>query len=94
MAQINELTRKTLGLPDRVFLYTLDQICMMLSLDEKTFGKVYCHYDARFVGRRPLDKLKVVNIAPSDSSPDWRVEESELARWMKHKGFRRMTRQL
>lgn len=81
--------RERLGLPVRPFLYTLDQIGTILNITETTLkNKGYVHFRGRTTGRPLPDELAAVNIAPkADDAPNWRVEERELIRWMKRKGF-------
>lgn len=86
--------RKALGLPPRPFLYTLDQIGVILSIEQTTLkrnGMLY--FQGRQPGRPLPDELRCVNIASGiKDAPDWRVEERELIRWMKRKGFRYVDR--
>src|SRR4051794_19182374 len=77
-----------LGLPARPFLYTLDQIATILSLEEATVRKNYVHYEGRSIGVALRDQLIARNIAPADQKPEWRVAERELIRWMKQKGYK------
>lgn len=78
----------SVGLPARVFLYTLDQISVMLNVTEDTVRKSYVFYEGRTVGTKRRDLLLARNIAQPDKTPDWRVTEREFIRWMKVKGFR------
>lgn len=80
---------ESVGLPVRVFLYTLDQVAMMLALSEsylRTRGLVYFH--GRNTGAPKPDQLKATNIAPPESPPDWRIAEAELIRYCKRRGIR------
>lgn len=83
--------RTKLNLPYRPFLYTLDQIAVILSIQEVNL-KSYLFFEGRQSGRAIPDEIRVVNIAPRDAKPDWRCEERELMRWMKRKGFRYVDR--
>lgn len=76
------------GLPVRPFLYTLDQIATILSIDEQGLKSGYVYFEGRSTGVRSLHLLLARNIAGPRSNPDWRVAEEELLRWMKLKGFR------
>ena len=78
-------------LPPRIFLYTLDQIALMLDMSE-TGIRAYCHLDKLHTGPRPPSRLLARNIADNDKHPDWRITEKELRRWMRLKGFRVVTR--
>lgn len=77
-----------LGLPAKVFLYTLDQIGTMLSLTPREVSARYVYFEGRSVGSRKMELMVARNIAPEDAPPEWRVAERELIRWMRHKGFR------
>lgn len=78
-------------LPPRIFLYTLDQIALMLDMSDQAI-RTYCHLDRFHTGPRPPSRLLARNIAPPEDRPDWRVAEPELRRWMRLKGFRVITR--
>ena len=49
------------GLPQRPFLYTLDQIATLLASDEQTV-RASIHYEGRSVGARPVKKMLARNI--------------------------------
>lgn len=78
----------SVGLPVRPFLYTLDQIAMLLVVTQDALERSYLHFDGRHPGARPIDKMLCRNIAPVTEPPDWRVAERELIRWMRRAGFR------
>ena len=86
--------RKQLGLPPRPFLYTLDQISVIVSVEQATLKRNgWLFFQGRQPGRPLPDELRCVNIASGiNDAPDWRVEERELIRWMKRKGFRYVDR--
>lgn len=73
--------RQKIGLPPRVFMFTIDQIAYMLNVEERTVKTRYLYFEGRSTGRRRLDLLVAVNVAPDDVKPDWRVNERELIRW-------------
>lgn len=79
---------RQVGLPPRLFLYTLDQIATLISVDLKSLQASYVHYDRRSVGAKPKSKMLARNIAPPMQSPEWRVSEQDLIKWLKVKGFR------
>lgn len=83
--------RTKLNLPYRPFLYTLDQLAVVLGIQESSI-KGYLFFEGRQSGRAIPDEIRVVNIAKPDDKPDWRCEEKELMRWMKRKGFRYIDR--
>jgi len=81
-------SRESVGLPHRNFLYTLDQISTILMIEQKSLMITHVFFVGRSTGIPSLNALNAVNIAPPESKPDWRVEEKELIRWMRRKGFR------
>lgn len=89
-----EKARQKVGLPIRPFLYTLDQIGTILNVTVPNLRQSgYLYFDGRQPGRALPDELRCVNIAhPQTDKPDWRVEERELIRWMKRKGFKYVDR--
>lgn len=78
-------TREKYALPPRPFLYTLDQIATILAYpNEKALHKSI-FFEGRTLGGRPRKDLMIArNIAPDDQQPEWRVEEEEFIRWMRH----------
>lgn len=74
---------KKVGLPVRPFLFTLDQVAGLLSLSQGELENKYIHFWGRSEGRLLAngDRIKAVNIAPSDQAPEWRVSEEDLIRW-------------
>lgn len=78
----------SVGLPPRPFLYSVDQLSVLLEVDPKIVRSKYLWYDGREVGAARKDKLRAVNIAPVNDKPEWRVTEQELIRWMKFKKIR------
>ena len=83
--------RDSVGLPARVFLYTIDQISVMIDVSTETLmdpNAGYLFFEGRSIGSKLNRLLLARNIAPSNEKPDWRVTEREFIRWMKLKGFR------
>lgn len=76
------------GMPVRVFLYTLDQLSVMLDVDESTIKKSYVYFEGRSIGTKYRGLMIARNIAAPGDKPDWRVAEREFVRWLKYKGFR------
>lgn len=81
-------TAKSMGLPLRPILYTLDQIATLIQVSEQHLKDAYLHFEERSVGFRPPSKMSARNIAPDGERPDWRVAETELVRWLRFKGFK------
>jgi hypothetical protein len=80
--------RSWVGLPPRPFLYTIDQISQIISVEARIVQSQYIWYEGRSVGARRVDQLRAINIAPRDRKPEWRVAEQELIRWMRTKKLR------
>lgn len=79
---------ETLGLPARPFLWTLDQVSVIISVPERQLIQTYMYLEGRSIGIAHRNQLLARNIADPDDKPDWRIAERELIRWMKFKGFR------
>lgn len=88
--------RTKLGLPPRPFLYTLDQVATILNVTEAYLAEPvngFVFYVGRMPGQSRPDEVRVVNIQPNpERAPIWRIEERELIRWMKRRGFRYVDR--
>ena len=76
------------GLPPRPFLYTVDQLSVILQISEKALHIHHLFHEGRDVGTRARHEMFARNIAAPDEKPDWRVAERELIRWMRLKGFK------
>ena len=79
---------KRIGLPIRTFLYTLDQISVMIEISETELKKSHLYYRGRSIGSVKRELMVAVNIAAEGEKPEWRVAEREFCRWMRTKGFR------
>ncbi len=80
--------RQTVNLPVRPFLFTLDQIGTMLNItEERLKNGGYLFFQGRTPGVKSPDEILTLNIAIPNHRPEWRVEERELIRWLKRKGF-------
>jgi len=75
-------------LPARPFLYTIDQIATLLSVQEQTVKTVYLYYEGSSTGVMPRDQMRAINIAPAGQKPEWRISERTLKNWLRYKGFR------
>ena len=80
--------RLEVGLPPRIFFYTIEQISALLSISENALKATIIHFDGRSAGAHKKDTLLAVNIAPLGQTPIWRVSENELIRWCRHKNIR------
>lgn len=80
---------ESVGLPPRVFLYTLDQVAELLAMPLRTLRTKHVYFEGYSLGGVKAFLMIARNIAPpGDEKPDWRIAENELVRWMKFKHFR------
>ena len=77
-----------IGIPTRVFLFTVDQLSVMLDLPEKYILENLLYLEGRSIGTAKKHLIQARNIAPADQKPEWRVAEREFIRWMRVKGFK------
>lgn len=84
--------RAILGLPPRVFFYTLGQVGAIIEMSEADVLKKVVYLEGREVGRKMRGQLQAINVARGDHTPEWRVEDAELIRWLRHKKIRRFDR--
>lgn len=80
--------RDGVGLPPRPFLYTLDQVSVLLNISQSLLTQRYLYFEGRSIGTRKRGLMLANNIAPRDEKPEWRIAERELIRWLKYKGYR------
>ena len=78
--------RRTVNLPRRPFLFTLDQVAELLAISPRALQN-FLYYHGRDVGP-PRGKLPARNIAPPDQRAEWRIAERDLLIWLRSKGFR------
>ena len=83
-----ENERLSVGLPSRPFLYTTDQVCMMLAVSEGYLRLEYAHWEGLSIGIPSSDRIVFRNIAPRGASPQWRCSERELIRFLRYKGYK------
>lgn len=76
------------GLPPRPFLYTVDQISVLVNMDERTLHVVHIYHEGRDIGTKHRHHMTARNIAAPNQKPDWRIAEKELIRWLRLKGFK------
>ncbi len=85
----NETRASKIGLPPRLFLYTLDQISAMTQITEDQLAAQYIYFEGRSSGQKLGRHMLARNIAQDPTAPpDWRVAEMEVLRWYRFKGFR------
>ena len=79
---------RSVSLPTVPFLYTLDQVAMILNISDRNLKANYLYYIGRTPGPKSLNRIEAMNITPDNNQqPDWRVSERELVRWLARKGF-------
>ncbi len=78
---------KKIGLPDVVFLFTIDQVASMMNVEQDTIMSVYLYFQGRSSGPRKRHHMRAVNIAPEDKKAEWRVSLEEFRLWLKRVGF-------
>ena len=79
---------ESFGIPTRVFLFTVDQLSVMLDLPDKYILENLLYLEGRSIGTAKRQLMQARNIAPADQKPEWRVAEREFIRWMRVKGFK------
>lgn len=84
---MSEAARR-IGLPAKPFLYTVDQVAYLLSVEEDYVKRVLLFYEGRSVGVCPKDRIPARNIAPAGEKPEWRVAERALVAFMRFKGYK------
>lgn len=78
---------RVIGLPTRPFLYTLDQLEVILGMSPPQLRRELW-LDRLQTGPQDLDKMKACNVSVEGKRVDWRVAEKELVRWCRRKGFK------
>jgi hypothetical protein len=76
------------GLPPVIFMFTVDQIASMLSVEERYVMTTYLYYVGRSTGRKATHHMDAVNIAPEDHAPEWRVPSKEFLKWCTRRGIK------
>lgn len=75
------------GLPDVVFMFTIDQIASMLNVSQDTIMSVYLYYQGRSTGMMARHHMKAINIAAEGQRAEWRVSLESLRTFLKKMGF-------
>lgn len=76
-----------LGLPITSFLYTIDQICQLVGMDQEQALRTIFYFHNRSTGRQSQHTMLARDVAPPNDNPEWRVAEREFVRWLRLKGF-------
>jgi hypothetical protein len=78
-----------LGLPPMPFFYHLDQVAVFLNQTVEDLCETRIFFAGRSIGKPTIMQLRAVNIAVDpDDTPDWRITQGELIRWLKVLGIR------
>jgi imidazolonepropionase-like amidohydrolase len=85
---ISDREQKETGIPLRVFLYTLDQISVMVEIPVATLEKSYIYFEGRTIATFRPEKMRARNISAREDIPEWRVADKEVIRWLKNRGFK------
>lgn len=80
-----------LRLPARPFFFTVDQIATLTGLT-MTQVRASMFRSGESIGIPPRDEMLAVNLAPCGDADEWRVEEKELLRWLRQRGYTILTR--
>lgn len=94
MSSINDKLTKV-GMPNLVFMFTVDQIASMLNISEDSVISTYLYFQGRTTGMKKKHHMFAVNIAPDSSEKAmWRVSLEEFRKWLSRMGFKQsdMTR--
>jgi hypothetical protein len=73
-------------LPLREFMYTLDQLGMLLGVPETVIRKQYIFFDGVTTGTY-RGRMRARNIAPDHAPPDWRVNETQFRNYLRRRGY-------
>lgn len=84
-------TSYDIRLPVRPFFFTVDQVATLTALTTAQVNRMMFR-TGRTAGLPPPDMVKAVNLAPPDAPDEWRIEEKELLRWLRHRGFAVLSR--
>lgn len=87
-----EQERDRIGLPPRVFFYTVDQVATLLEMREKQLRDRVLFYEGRSPGICPKTKIRAVNIMPEGETPEWRISENALLGYLRSRGIKFYTR--
>lgn len=75
----------------RPFFFTVDQIATLTGLSIQQV-RAALFRSGESIGIQPRDEMLAVNLAPRGDADEWRVEEKELLRWLRHRGYSILTR--
>lgn len=81
----DDMYKSFLELPLKAFMYTLEQVADMLSIDRVYFKNKFVYYKGRTPRVHTSHELAAVNLAKPAEEPIWRISEDELIRWLKVK---------
>lgn len=81
------VARAQVVLPPREFLYTLDQIAVLLNITDKYLADHYLYFDGVSTGSA-RGRMRARDISQDENRRDWRVGETQFVLFLRAKGFR------
>lgn len=85
---VAESKKPVVVLPVVPFLFTLDQVAGIVQMSLASLKSTYIFYLQRTTGPKRVHHFTAVNVAPDGESPEWRISEDELKKWLHRQGFR------
>jgi hypothetical protein len=74
-------------LPHKPFLYTVDQVALLIGEHPTSFAEKYVFREGFDIGMRTPRQLRATNIEPEYQVDfAWRINEDELKRWLRFVG--------
>ena len=83
-----DLFAEQIPLPLKTFMYTIDQISVMLDMTEQMLRRKVLFYVGREMQKQDPMKMRAINISGIDEKAEWRVSEEELVRWCRKRKVR------
>ena len=77
-----------LGLPATPFFYTVDQVAGFLQVDQRVVESRLLFYMGRSIGIPSKSKIVATNMMPEGETPEWRILDKHLIRYLRFKGIR------
>lgn len=79
---------KRVDFPCREFLYTLDQMAVILGVETVSSIRPYVFCQGGDSGAPRRGEMVARNIALPGERPDWRVTERDFVSWLRRRGIR------
>lgn len=81
------MDQQSVGLPPLIFMFTIDQLAVMLNITEQHLMTAYLYYVGRSSGIKKAHQMSAINIAPDSAPPEWRISSREFFKWCHRKGI-------